>query len=168
MFAVKQVIGALLAVILLCSGCATSPEAENKRQQIDADIEAVLTEAASVAELGPPKRCLADREYDNFRVLDDRHILFKHRRGEYWINTLRTRCPDLRYAFTLRVESLSWSRICDTDKFLVSDWFGWPWYRRWPWRWGGSWGTGVPCHLGKFQAVTEEQVAEIDALLESR
>jgi len=58
--------------------------------------------------------------------------------------------------------------MCDMDSFEVTDWFDWPWYRRWPWHWGGSWGVGMRCTLGKFQPVTEDQVNAITELLKSR
>ena len=67
------------------------------------------------------------------------------------------------------VRSFSSRRICDMDRFQVADWFYWPWYRRWYWPgyWGPDWGMGVHCSLGKFQPVTEAQVAEIEAVLDS-
>ena len=58
--------------------------------------------------------------------------------------------------------------MCELDTFQVADWFDWPWYRRWPWHWGGNWGMGPRCMLGKFQPVTADQVAEIEAVLRAR
>lgn len=163
-------IAALLActAALLAAGCATSPDVESRRQAIDADIDDILSAPLDPAEFGETKRCLSDNEYRNFRALDDRHILFEGRRGKLWINTLRTRCPDLKYGTVLRVKTFTGSRMCDMDRFEVGDWFDWPWYRRWPWQWGGGWDTGMTCSLGKFQPVTEAQVSEIEALHDSR
>ena len=159
---------AACAATLFFSGCATSPDVEARRQAIEADIAEVLSAPLDPAEFGETKRCLADREYRSFRVLDDRRILFEGRRGKQWINTLRSRCPDLRHGDVLVVRSFTGSRMCDMDRFEVADWFYWPWYRRWPWQWGTRWGTGMFCSLGKFQPVTEAQVAEIEAILEAR
>ena len=64
-----------------------------------------------------------------------------------------------------RVRRFSGTRMCALDRFNVSDWFDWPWYRRWPWYWGGGWTSGMQCTLGKFQRVTADQVAEIEAVL---
>ncbi|MDH5456845.1 MAG: DUF6491 family protein [Gammaproteobacteria bacterium] len=153
---------------VLCVGCAVSPEAENRRAAVEADIADILSMQLDPAELGEPKRCLSDSDYRNFRALDDRRILFEGRRGKLWINTLRTRCPDLRYGDILVVRTFSGRRLCDADSFEVADWFDWPWYRRWPWRWGGSWGVGMHCTLGQFQPVTEAQVQAIEEVLESR
>lgn len=168
MGAIKYAVAMACTACLLFASCATSPEAESRRKAIEADIESILSEPLDPAEFGETKRCLADREYDNFRALDDNHLLFESRRGKQWINTLRTRCPDLRFGTALRVKSYSWSRICDMDRFQVGDWFDWPWYRRWPWDWNSSWGMDMHCALGKFQPVTEDQVAEIEAVLRSR
>ncbi len=153
---------------LFLAACATSPEVESRRQAIEADIDEVLSYALDPAEFGETKRCLSDTQYRSFRPLGDRHILFEGRRDKLWINSLRGRCHDLRWGDVLVVRSFSGMRMCDMDQFYVSDWFSWPWYRRWPWQWGGGWSSGVACTLGKFQPVTEAQVAEIEALLKSR
>ena len=168
MSAIKYAITMAFAALLLLAGCATSPEAESRRLAIEADIESILSQPLDAAEFGETQRCLSDMDYRNFRVLDDKRILFEGRRDKQWINTLRSRCTDLRFGDVLVVRSFSGMRMCDMDTFQVADWFGWPWYRRWPWYWGGSWGIGAHCSLGKFQPVTVEQVAEIEALLKSR
>ena len=158
--------GALVSTLLL-TGCATSPEYEQRRKDVEADIDEILSLELDPAEFGETKRCLSDSQYRRFRPLGDRHILFEGRRGKLWINTLRSRCYDLRHGDILVVKSFTGSRMCDMDSFQVADWFDWPWYRRWPWHWGGTWSTGARCSLGKFQPVLESQVEEIEALLDS-
>jgi len=168
MDAIRLVITIGCCSIVFCAGCAVSPDAESRRQAMEADIDEILAYELDPAEFGEAKRCLSDHEYRNFRPLGDRHILFEGRRDKQWINTLRGRCRDLRHGDILVVRSFGGRRMCDMDRFQVSDWFDWPWYRRWPWQWGGSWGTGAMCSLGKFHPVTEAQVSEIEAVLESR
>lgn len=168
MAVIKYAIYTLLAVSLLFAGCATSPEVEGQRQEIEAVIASILSEPLDPEIYGETKRCLADQEYRNFRVLDDRRLLFEGRRDKLWLNTLRMRCPDLRHHSVLVVRSFSARRMCDMDTFQASDWFDWPWYRQWPWRWWSTWGMGMNCTLGKFQPVTGSQVAEIEAVLKSR
>ena len=146
------------------AGCAVSPDVQERRQAIDAEIDAILSQPAP-AELGDTKRCLSDMEFRSFRAIDDRHILFSGSRDRLWVNTLRTRCPDLRFGDVLVVKQFSGSRMCDADHFYATDWFDWPSYRRWPWSWGSSWTNGMQCTLGKFQPVTADQVAEIEAVL---
>ncbi len=168
MRAKKTVVYLAGAAAWLLSGCATSPDVKTQREAAEADIADILSAPLDPAEYGETKRCLADREYQRYRALDDRRILFEGRRDTLWINTLRSRCPDLRFGDVLVVRSFSASRLCDADRFEVADWFAWPWYRRWPWHWGPGWGTGMTCVLGKFQPVTEAQVAEIEAILKAR
>ena len=168
MSANKYALYAACAAALFLSGCATSPDAEARRLAAEADIAEILSAPLDPAEFGETRRCLADREYQGFRALDDRRILFDGRRGKLWINTLRSRCADLRHGEVLVVTSFSGTRLCDMDRFEVADWFAWPWYRRWPWYWGHRWGTGISCSLGKFQPVTEAQVNEIEAILRAR
>lgn len=158
----------LSVIILLCTGCAASPEVAARRQATEADITDILSAPLDPAEFGVTKRCLADQEYRSFRALDDRRIVFEGRRGKLWINTLRSRCPDLKYGDILVMRKFSGSRLCNMDRFEVTDWFAWPWYRRWPWYWGSRWGTGAACALGMFQPVTAAQVEEIEAVLRSR
>lgn len=157
----------VVVAALLQAACATSPEAVARRDAMEADIADILSQPLDPDEFGETKRCISEHELRDFDVLDDRRIVFEGRRGKLWLNTLPIRCPDLRYSTMLRVKSISWTRICDRDRFLAGDWFDWPWYRRWPWHWG-AWGTTVPCTLGKFQPVTAEQVAEIEAVLRRR
>jgi len=168
MKAVRSAISLACTAALLCASCAVSPEAEERRLAIEADIAHILSVQPDPTEYGAARRCLSEMDYRNFRALDDRHILFEGRRGRLWINTLRSSCPDLRHGDVLIVRSFGSMRMCDMDSFEVTDWFDWPWYRRWPWHWGGSWGAGMRCTLGKFLPVTEGQVDAITELLESR
>jgi len=111
---------------------------------------------------------LSENEYRRFEALDDRHLLFEGRQDRFWVNTLRTPCPDLKYGTVLVVRSYgSLASICELDTFVADEWFSWPWYRRWPWHWG-AWGTGMRCTLGDFQPVSEAQVSAIRDVLKSR
>lgn len=158
---------AVLFVALLCVSCAVSPEIQQQRQAVEDEIESILNAPLDEGQFGETKRCLTDREYRNFRAIDDRRILFEGRRDELWLNTLRMRCPDLRNSQVLQMRStFQLGRICDMDTFVAGDWFAWPWYRRWPWYWGRPWGDGIQCSLGKFQPITASQVEAIEKVLE--
>ena len=79
-------------------------------------------------------------------------------------------CPTTSIAASARwLRSFSPRRICDMDRFEVADWFLWPWYRRWYWPcyWSPNRGMGVQCSLGKFQPVTEAQLAAIEDAIDS-
>ncbi len=164
-----RIVFALLVPMVCCSSCAISEEAQMRREAVEADIQAILSEPLDKEQYGDIERCLSRHEYRSFRALDDKRLPFEGRRGKLWINTLRHRCPDLRHATVLRVRSFSsMGRMCDMDTFAADDWFVWPWYRRWPWYWGRTWSTGMTCALGKFQPVSEAQVEAIEAAIRSR
>lgn len=168
MGAKRIVIWSVCVALLLLAGCAANPELESRRMAMEADIDEILGLSATPG-LAAGERCLADHKYRHFRPLGDRYLLFEGRRGQMWVNKLRMRCPDLRHGHVMMVDPFSSTRICDMDRFQVSDWFYWPWYRRWrPWHWGPAWGTGAFCSLGKFYPVTEGQVTEIEAVLKRR
>ena len=168
MQAVRNACYLVCTFALLCAACAVSPEAEDRRLAIEADIADILSVQLDPAEYGETLRCLSGTDYRSFRALDDRRILFEGRRDRMWINTLRSRCPDLRHGEVLVLRSFSGTRMCEMDTFEVADWFDWPWYRRWPWHWGSGWGVGMRCTLGEFQPVTEAQVDAIEDALTSR
>ena len=150
------------AALLLVAGCATSPQDEERRQAIEADILDIVT--LSLGEDGKPLRCLSDVHYGGIRPLDEKHLLFTGKGDRQWVNILRHRCSDLRHGSVLRVRPHSSSHICSTDRFAVDDWFEWPWYSRAPWHWG-AWSTGMTCTLGSFYPVTEAQLEEILAVI---
>lgn len=159
---------AVVLLVLFLAACASSPEVEQQRAQLDAKIEQILAQEIDEDTYGKTRRCLSDNQYQDFKALDERHILFEGRGDKQWISTLPTRCADLRHGDILRVRSYSSiSRICDKDMFAVDEWFDWPWYRRWPWRWGSDWSIGMTCRMGAFQPVTGEQVQAIRDIIKS-
>lgn len=168
MKAIKYTISIACTAALLCAGCASSPELERQREAKEADIAIILNAKLDPAEYGETTRCLSDSQYRSFRPLDDKRILFTGRGDKLWINTLRSRCMDLRHGDVLIVQSFSAMRMCDGDHFEATDWFAWPWYRRTPWHWRSHWGTGPSCTLGSFQPVTKAQVAEIESIIEAK
>jgi len=154
-----RVWAAFLSITLLLVSCAGKPGAD--KRVVEEDIETILRQPLEKSEYAEAKRCLGVRDYDDFRVLDDKHILFEGRRGELWLNTLRTRCPELRHAMVLRVKSFSsMGRICDMDSFSARDWFGRD-------QWGSRGGGAGTCSLGSFEPVTAAQVGAIQAALDA-
>ncbi len=158
-----------ICLSLFLIGCASTPAEVQRREQAEREIEVILSQPSDAGEYVETKRCLRETEYRDFRALDDRHILFEGRRGRMWINRLPIRCPDLRHATIITVRStLSLGRMCRHDSFQAGDWFNWPWYRRYPWRWTSPWHSGVSCSLGDFQAVTPAQVDALERAIKSK
>lgn len=161
MNAVKIAIFMIGAAALL-PGCAVSPEDEARRAAAEADIDEIMSYELDPDEYGEVRRCLSEHDYDNFRPLGDRHILFDGRRDKRWINVLRGRCAGLRHGDMLVVKQRMGSRMCEMDRFSVGDLFDYSYGRR-----PSDWGSGGVCILGEFHPVTEAQVEEIEAVLES-
>ena len=153
-FAICAIADGLLAF----AGCATSPQDERRRQDMEADIDEILGYELDEAEYGKPRSCLSVHEYRRIRALGDRHLLFEGRNDKQWVNMLLGRCLGLEddSRFIMR-QNLS-GRACNKDRFEVMD----------PFDTMSNGGLGPTCILGEFRPVSKGQVAEIEARLEMR
>ena len=148
----------ITAALLALGGCATSPEDERKRKEMEADIDDILGLELDPAEYGEPRNCLSDNEYRSYRALGKRHLLFRGRQGKLWVNVLRGRCPNLDDDSTFIMTPSMGGRLCDTDRFKLVDRLD-----------SLSRASTAPtCILGEFRPVTEDQVTEIEHRLEVR
>ena len=143
----------LLGVLLL-AGCATTPpQTAEARQQAEEEIDTILNQPLNEEEYGKSVRCLPTLSYNSVEILDDQRLVFKGVGNRWWLNQLRNRCPGLRPRDTLRFDLTS-SRLCEMDQVTAIDRFFYFWER-----------TSATCMLGKFEPVTEDQVAAIKAAL---
>ena len=149
---------AIAAALLGFAGCATSPEDERRRQDMEADIDEILGYELDEAEYGRPKNCLSTREYRSFRPLGDRHLLFEGRKDKLWVNMLRGRCLGLEDDSRFIMRQNMSGQACAKDLFEVMDRFD-------P---ISSAGMGPTCILGEFRPVSKGQVAEIEDRLDMR
>ena len=149
---------AFVAALLTIGGCATSPEAEMRQQNMEADIDEILSYELDETEYGDPENCLSDQKYRSFRALGDRHLLFEGRRDKQWVNILRGRCPGLSRNSVFIMKPSMAGRACDMDRFEIAD------------RSDAilSQGTGSSCVLGEFIPVAKAQIQEIENRLEMR
>ena len=147
------------ALAFIVTGCAGTEEIEERRTEINADIEEILTLTLESEDFGEPTRCITEAQYRNFKLLGDRYMLFEGSRDRLWINTLRGRCVDYHRGDVLITRPFSARRLCDGDRFEVADWFELP-------RSVGRLPAGPTCSFGEFQPVSQGQVDEIEALLE--
>jgi hypothetical protein len=147
-----------LASLLAIAGCATSPDDEQRRKDMEADVDEILRYELDPLEYGEAKGCLSDAEYRSYRALGKRHLLFEGRQGRLWVNVLRGRCPNLHDDSVFIMRSNVARHVCDTDRFEVTDRFD---------PFSGV-GMAPTCVLGEFKPVTEAQVKEIENRLEMR
>ena len=159
MGAARNVVCMASVGLLFVAGCAASPLDEQRRLEKEADIAEILSYPLDPLEYGEPSRCLSDTQYRSYQALDDQHMLFKGPRNRMWVNTLRSRCPGLRSDDTLVVQKQSGTRVCKFDKFRIADWFiGHPLESS----------RGVDCVFGEFKPISEQQLEEIEAVINSR
>jgi len=154
-FALSTIIAALLAL----AACATSPEDEQRRIDMEADIDEIMSYELDKTEFGEAKNCLSKHEYESFRALGDRHLLFEGRNDKQWVNILRGRCTGLRDDSAFIMRPAMGSRSCDKDRFEVVDRSTLS---------QGIAGTGGSCVLGEFRPVAKAQLQEIEGRLEAR
>lgn len=154
----KLVICAIIAAVLALAGCASSPVEERKRQEMEADIDDILSYELDPAEYGETRNCLRDNSYRNYHALGNRHLLFRGRQGQLWVNVLRGRCFGLdRYSVFIMEPKHSGS-LCAMDRFAVVDRIDSL----------SRADAGPSCVLGEFRPVTADQVEEIEKRLEMR
>lgn len=154
----RFVIRASITTLLALAGCAGSPVDEERRKEMEADIDEIMSYELDPAEYGEPRKCLLESDYLSYRALGKRHLLFQGRRGKLWVNVLRGRCSGLddNSIFVMRPNVAG--RLCDMDRFSAVN------------RSLSVSGTNSAptCALGEFRPVTEAQVKEIEDRLEMR
>ena len=110
-----------VAALLVLAGCAATPEDEQRRKDMEADIDDILSIELDPADFGEPKDCLSDSEYRSFRALGDRHLLFEGLRNKQWVNVLRGRCRHADDDSIFIMKPGMAGRLCDKDRFEVVD-----------------------------------------------
>ncbi len=154
----KLVTFSTAASLLTLAACATSPLDEQRRMDMEADIDDILSYELDPLEYGEVRTCLSDSEVRGYRPLGKRHLLFTGRQGRQWVNTLRGTCPGLDDFSTFIMKPKLGGQLCDKDRFEVIDQFGSL----------SRAGTYPTCALGEFKPVTEAQVEEVRNRLEMR
>ena len=147
---------AFVAALLALAACATSPEDEQRRKDMEADIDEIMSYELDKTEFGETKNCLSTNEFRSFRALGDRHLLFEGRNDKQWVNVLRGRCLGLNDNSAFIIEPTSNLRTCEKDRFEAVQ------------RSNVPLSMGAMCVLGEFRPVAKAQLQEIEARLESR
>ena len=148
----------LVASFVAFAGCATSPEVEDRRKAMEADVYEILSYELDPLEYGEPRKCLSESDYRSYRALGQRHLLFSGRPGKQWVNVLRGRCSNLNRDSIFIMEPATSTQLCELDRFRAGD-------RLDSVRTASTMPT---CVLGVFKPVTEAQVKEIEERLEMR
>ena len=101
--------------------------------------------AAGQVDQNPPVQCVPLIAISQISILDNRHLVFRMKNGEQYLNTLPYACPGLRPGATIMYRT-SLDRLCDVDVItvLVSM--------------GSGYMPGASCGLGAFTKVTPAEV----------
>ena len=146
----------IIAALLALAACATSPVDEQRRQDMEADIDEIMSYELDETEFGEARNCLSNNQYRSFRALGNRHLLFEGRNVKQWVNVLRGRCSGLRDDSTFIVKPTTSGRLCDKDLFEIAE------------RSSAYLSGGAMCVLGEFKPVAKGQLQEIETRLEMR
>ena len=146
------------AVTVLCclswvaaasDGVPVSPETAGELSAGDESADSSDQSAAEDAKIVlATQNCVRRSMIDTTRIIDDRTILFYMRGPNIFLNKLPRRCSGLKISGTFGYDTRT-NELCNVDIIAVMQDFG------------GQIRPGVRCGLGKFQPVTEEQVALI-------
>ena len=98
------------------------------------------------------KRCLPLHKVYEVNALDENHIVFELHGDRYYLVQLERRCPGLRPQNAVAYEHRS-SRLCAMDSVRGV---------------GVTGGFSPSCQLGRFQPVSEEQIALLEEALKQR
>ena len=138
-------LGALLGCAAPAPGTDLGAEDEAERS-----LESILTQPTVFSET---ERCLRSGLVRDIQILDERHLVFVGRRGEYWVNVLPQRCVGLDRLSRLHSEQLTTpGNLCRLDTFAVTDEWVSPWSR------SPRPAPAPRCALGDFQPLTSIQL----------
>ncbi len=109
-------IGAALSLVLVASGSMAALAGSGSSDRTPEELD-------KYQRTGEVKSCLRLHDISSTRILDSRHILFKARNGDTYLNKLPHRCGGLRRndGFAYKV---SGSRLCSVDTIEVLDFGG--------------------------------------------
>ena len=123
-------------------------------------VDAILAEPLPDAAYGEPKECIDMRFSSSVRteVLDSSHVLFFGMHNQVWLNQLRGECTGLTQGSLLvfGIQPATDTRLCHTDRFRNVDRYGW----------GPP--AAMPCILGDFQPITQDQADRLRMLFRTR
>jgi len=128
------------------AGLAQDPE-QRKSAEPELTLEQILSQQLGDADYVDETACVNMDQVKDTEVLDEHHVVFRVNRNEYWLATIKMRCPGLRPGVPVQFEKRSRS-VCQGDSVRAP--FGMTFDEV---RWGPA------CNLSRFQSITPEQLA---------
>ena len=137
-----------LAAIMLLASCTSVPSVpDGKTLKMNALMNEIADGYAEV------RACLPRAQFRSIEIIDERHLLFRGRANQAWINKFQRPCHGLRRNDSLRLELRS-TGACKTNVVSVN-------------KRAQSWKHEQTCNLGEFKAIPPGYVRRIDELLRS-
>ena len=140
---------ALALGLLVWTGLAVAAEAEMPEPLPSLDE---LLDRGVEGDYANSKRCLSLHKFSEVKALDEHHIVFELHGDRFYLVQLERRCPGLKPQNAVAYEHRS-ARLCQMDRVSGV---------------GVTGGFSPSCQLGRFQPVTEEQIALLEEALKQR
>lgn len=147
---VSWMLGLTVSALLALAPAAQGAEPADPEPILPSLDELLASDAA--VDYDQSKRCLSLHKFDEVKALDENHILFELHGGNYYLVQLERRCPGLLPQNAVGYEHRS-SRLCATDRVRGI---------------GVSGSFSPSCQLGRFQPISEEQLALLEEAIEHR
>ena len=137
----------LLAVVLCMAavvGQATD-QAASPNQPASPDQPAIADQPVNESDYLDSKSCISLSDIKKIIVIDERHIALELHHGKYVLNQLRQACQNMDADSIMSFNTLG-TALCNLDTMGIS---------------GRATGRTGSCNLGRFEAITKEQLAAI-------
>ena len=136
-----------LLVLFVVIGWGTSvTHAEEAPASATLDAESLLKRDPQVDDYVDAPRCLRTHQIRGSEVIDDKHVVFKTGRTEYYLVQMDRRCPGLERGNPIMYEGTA-GRLCIHDGIRGT-------YRNGI----GSYQPGMRCAIPGFQRMSKEQL----------
>ena len=134
--------------------------AQSAPPTLDEKLDALLGETLTADEYRESRHCLHRSAYRRVDIINQEFLLFS-KRGTYYLNRLKRKCPGLRRNLLLTFR-MTTNSVCRSDLVYASDRID---LHR------GINSSGIPngyratCHLGEFEQIGEQQALALKAAL---
>ena len=112
------------------------------------DVETILNTTSEKSDYVDERRCIRARLIKKIEVLDDKHVVFRLGRDEYYLVAFERGCATLNRNSTIGYDS-DGSRVCALDSIHPLNGIAPP----------GGVSASISCQIPGFQAISEEQLA---------
>ena len=147
----------LLTAVGLLFPSAAALAGEPAPVAVPPEVQAILSQPSESSLYPEEQRCLPLHRIRSVTALDERHVVFRMGRREYYLVQFQHRCPGLRRNDPVAYETLNGMSVCshDTMRGLL--------------RYGiGDNRLGPPCAIPGFQQLSQEQLDALKSALQAK